>query len=260
MTDSFVGRVALVVGGTSGIGRAVAEGFAARGARVVVAARTHARGLETVGAIERAGAEAWFVATDVTSRADTEAMVQRTLDLAGGLDYAVNAAALTDPVLARLGEVPEEDFDETIATTLKGVWLSMRSQLPVLEERGAGAVVNIAALNGLAGAPLAAHYSAAKHGVIGLTRAAALEYAASGIRVNALCPGPTDTPTMERVFRALDPEDPAAARRRYEERIPLGRLARPDEIAALALWLCSDEAGNVTGAVIPSDGGLTAGL
>jgi NAD(P)-dependent dehydrogenase (short-subunit alcohol dehydrogenase family) len=258
--SEFAGRTALVTGGTSGIGRAVAEAFAAGGARVVVAARNSSRGLETAGAIERAGGEAWYVRTDVSSLADTEALVRKTLEYTDRLDYAVNAAAVTDPVLAPVTEVPETDFDEMIAVTLKGVWLSMRAEIPALIDQGAGAIVNVASLNGLAGTPLAAHYSAAKHGVIGLSRTAALECAAYGVRINTLCPGPTETPTIERVFDALSPNAPEVARQSYLDRIPIHRLAQPAEIADTVLWLCSEGAANITGAVIASDGGLSAGI
>ena len=234
----FEGRTALVAGGASGIGRAVSEAFAKAGARVVIAARNLSRGVETVGAIERAGGESWFVQTDV----------------------AVNAAAMTDPVLARLTEVPEEDFDDTLAATLKGVWACLRADLPVMVEQGHGAIVNIASLHGLAGAPLAAHYGAAKQGVIGLGRRAALEYAGDGVRINTVCPGPTNTSTIDRVFDAVNPNDPDQARRDCIARIPRGKIADPAEIADTVLWLCSDRARNLTGTVVTSDGGLSAGL
>jgi len=256
----FEGRTALVAGGTSGIGRAVSEAFAKAGARVVIAARNPSRGVETVGAIERAGGEAWFVQTDVASVADTARMVERTLHFTHRLDVAVNAAAMTDPVLARLTEVPEEDFDDTLAATLKGVWACLRAELPVMVEQGHGAIVNIASLHGLAGAPLAAHYGAAKQGVIGLGRGAALEYAGDGVRINTVCPGPTNTSTIDRVFDAVNPNDPDQARRDCIARIPRGKIADPAEIADTVLWLCSDRARNLTGTVVTSDGGLSAGL
>ena len=254
----FDGRTALVTGGTSGIGRAVAEAFAAAGARVVVAARSRSRGLETVGAIERAGGDAWYLQTDVSSIDATEELVEKTLEFTTRLDFAVNAAAATDPVLARLTDVPEEDFDESVSVSLKGVWLCMRAQIPALIASGGGCIINLSAQHGLIGRPVAAHYAAAKEGVIGLSRAAALEYAGEGVRINVVCPGPTDTQTTGRVFAALAPNDPEQARKDFLRTIPLGRIATPGEIAEMILWLCSPSARNVTGSIITSDGGLSA--
>lgn len=252
-------RTVLITGGSSGIGKATALAFAHQGERVVVGSRNRRRGMEVVRQIELVDGEAFFVPCDVTRVRDVESLVEQTVDLYGSLDVAVNAAAVTDPVLARTAELSEEEFDQMLSVTLKGVWLCMRAEIPAMLESGGGAIVNIGSANGLHGMPMASHYAAAKDGVLGLTKTAALEYAREGIRVNSVCPGPTDTPLLERMVKVVEGEGPGATEA-YARRAPLGRVARPDEVAKAIVWLASDDASYVTGSRLSVDGGMSAGF
>ena len=252
MAGSFDGKVALITGGNSGIGKAAAIKFAQEGAKVVVAARRVPEGEEAVGTIRRAGGEAIFVKADVSKTADVEAMVNRTIEAYGRLDYAFNNAGfLGVDILTH--EYPEEAWNTVINVNLKGVWLCMKYQVPRMLEQGGGAIVNNSSVNGLVGSPGESAYTASKHGVIGLTRTAALEYAGRGIRVNAVCPGYIYTPMVEEIVDA-NPEDT----RRILQRYPLGRLGTSEEAAEAAVWLCSDAASFITGAALPVDGGMMA--
>jgi NAD(P)-dependent dehydrogenase (short-subunit alcohol dehydrogenase family) len=251
----------LVTGGSSGIGRATALAFASRGARVVVASRSRDRALSVVRALELAGGDGYFIPADVSIESAVEAMVAETMELYGRLDVAVNCAALTDPVLAPTAELDEAEFDQMIAVTLKGVWLCMKHELKAMVAGKGGAIVNLASANGLHGTPGASHYAAAKHGVLGLTKTAALEYAERGIRINALCPGPTDTPLLRRMIAVREEdagEDDMAET--LARRTPMKRLAQPEEVASAILWLCSPDASYVTGTFLRVDGGLAAGI
>lgn len=255
-------RVALVTGGTSGIGRAVALALAEVGSRVVVAARGRRRGMAVVRAVELEGGEAYFIPTDVSRAEEVDALVEQILDLYGALHYAVNAAAVTDPVLARTAELTEEEFDEMVAVTLRGAWLCMRREIPAIVASGGGAIVNIASINGVHGTPGPAHYAAANHAVVGLSKTAAVEYGDRGIRVNCVCPGPTDTPMLRRTFEVLGKDVPGGAEaveERYTTLTSSGRVGRPSEVARAVRWLCSSEASYVNGAVLTVDGGLAAG-
>jgi NAD(P)-dependent dehydrogenase (short-subunit alcohol dehydrogenase family) len=254
MPGKLDGRVALVTGAASGIGRASALAFAADGARVVVADVSDEQGRETVDLIESAGGEAMFVPADVASRGDVEALVRAAVETYGRLDCAHNNAGIegASPPGTMFHEYPDELWDQVLSINLKGVWLCMRAEIIQMLAQGGGAIVNTASIAGLVGG-FGGAYSAAKHGVVGLTKVAALEYATRGIRVNAVCPGGIRTPMLERVF-ARRPETEQA----FIAGEPVGRLGTPEEIAAAVVWLCSDGASFLTGVALPVDGGWVA--
>ncbi len=252
MTGQFKSKVALVTGGNSGIGQAIALAFAKEGAKVVVAARRAPEGKETVAMIEERGGTAHFVPTDVSKAAEVKAMVAACITEYGGLDYAVNNAGIGGTAAIPAADYKEEVWDEVMDINLKGVWLCMKYEIPEMLERGQGAIVNMSSITGLKGGPLVAGvaYYASKHGVIGLTKAAANEYAARGLRINAVCPAAIETPMME---RELAHNEKLTAR--IVAMHPVRRLGRPEEVAAATLWLCSEGASFVTGHAHPVDGG-----
>lgn len=261
MSD-FGGHVALVTGGTSGIGRATARAFADRGASVAIAARGEDRGRQVVDEIEQAGGEAIFVRADMAEPAEVEAMVEAVVERYGRLDAAVNNAARGHPA-ARTADLSEEEFDRTLAVNLRGVWLSMKHEIHQMlaQDPAGGAIVNTSSVNGLGGAPRGSLYSASKAGVLGLTKSAAQEYAADGIRINGLVPGPVLTPMLKGVFEELsggDPEAREAVEQEYHESTALGRIGRPEEAAEAAVWLCSEDASYVVGHSLIADGGFSA--
>jgi NAD(P)-dependent dehydrogenase (short-subunit alcohol dehydrogenase family) len=227
-------------------------GFGLRGDHVVVADCADEAGLQTVALIEDAGGEAGFVHTDVTLAADVEAMVDFAVDAYGGLDFALNNAGTTGPS-APTAEYSEADWDRVVAINLKSVFLSIKYEIPAMLARGGGAIVNTSSGAGLVGFAGLPAYVATKHAVVGLTKAAALECVGAGIRVNAICPGSTRTPMLER-YMGGDPR----LEKMMARSAPIGRLARPEEIAAAVLWLCSDAASFMVGAAIPVDGGAVA--
>jgi NAD(P)-dependent dehydrogenase (short-subunit alcohol dehydrogenase family) len=255
MTISLLeGKVAMITGAASGIGAAACHVFATHGARLVLADINTDDGERAAKEITDNGGEALFVAADVTNSAAVHAMVDATLNRFGRLDCAFNNVGL-DGEIGPLIDGAETNFDQVIAVNLKSVWLCLRQQIPAMLATGGGSIVNTSSTAGIIGAPYGlAPYTAAKHGVIGLTRAAALEYASSGIRVNVICPGVTRTPLYERAISSsiLSEADIKALQ-------PMGRLAEPSEIVATAAWLCSDAASFITGAVLAVDGGVTAG-
>jgi NAD(P)-dependent dehydrogenase (short-subunit alcohol dehydrogenase family) len=253
----FTGKVALITGGGNGLGRAAAEGFATRGAKVVLVDRDQASGEATAGILRQRGAEAKFIAADVTRSADVQAYVKATLDAYGAIDCFYNNAGIEGAV-APTAEYDEEMFDRVMAVNVKGVFLGLRHVLPVMLQQKRGAVVNTASVAGLVASPSMPAYVASKHAVIGLTKTAAGEVARSGVRVNAVCPGPIDTRMIHSLESMLNPDDPSAVGTRYQSSIPLGRYGTAEEIANLVLFLCSDLASNITGAQYVADGGRTA--
>jgi NAD(P)-dependent dehydrogenase (short-subunit alcohol dehydrogenase family) len=243
------GKVAVVTGAAKGIGRASARVFAREGASVVVGDIDEAGGRETVAIVESAGGQASFVRTDVSVKADVYAMVRHAVDTFGGLDCAHNNAGIAAP-MAPLAEYPDDGWDRTIAIMLTGVYHCLKAEIPQLLERGGGAIVNTASGVGLVGYPSQAAYTASKHGVIGLTKVAALDYGARGVRVNAICPGTARTPMVDEAVRA----DPSLDE--YLKTLhPIGRIGEAMEIAEAAVWLCTPAASFVLGAALPVDGG-----
>ncbi len=243
------GKVALVTGAAQGLGRASARIFAREGARVVVVDLQRDAGQETVRLIKAAGGDATFVAADVSRSADVQAMVRAAVDTYGGLDCAMNNVGIeTGP--HPLAEVPEEEWNRSIAVNLTGVFLSMKYEIPAMLDRGGGAIVNVSSGGGLVGAPGIAGYIAAKHGVLGLTKVAALDYGARGIRVNAICPGTMKTPMVDAAV-ARNPGFMDVVKRMQ----PIGRLAEPEEVGEAAVWLCTKAASFVLGTALSVDGG-----
>lgn len=250
--EQFRGKVALVTGGGSGIGRAVALAFAQRGASVVIADIDAAHGLQMQHAIEQMGGAAAFIATDVAADGAVKQLLENIVQRYGRLDYACNNAGV-EGATAALADVEERDWDKTIGVDLKGVWLCMKYQCRQMLQQGQGAIVNIASIMGQVGAPGIAPYVAAKHGVIGLTRAGALDYAKQGLRINAVCPGGIYTPIIERALQHI----PAVVDA-LKNATPQGDLGQPEDIANAVLWLCSNEAKFITGQTLVVDGGYVA--
>ncbi len=246
-------KVAIVTGGTSGIGRDTAVLFAKEGAKVVVAGRRQPEGEETIDLIRGAGGEGIFVPTDVSKTAEVQGLVQKTVEKFGRLDIGFNNAGIEGAWIP-IAEQAEEDWDRTIAINLKGVWLCLKYEIQQMLKQGTGgAIVNMSSVAGFIGSAGAATYCATKHGVIGLTKGAALETATKGIRVNAICPAVIETPMGERLFGA--PE----ARKFSLSLHPIGRFGRPVEVAEAVLWMCSDRASFMTGQSLVLDGGFLAG-
>jgi NAD(P)-dependent dehydrogenase (short-subunit alcohol dehydrogenase family) len=253
MKTELEGKVALVTGGTSGIGRDTAVLFAKAGARVVVVGRREPEGNETVDLIRSAGGDGLFVKTDVSKVAEVEALFKKTVEKFGRLDIAFNNAGI-EGVWAPIVRQSEADFDRTIAINLKGVWLCLKYEIQrMLKQGGGGAIVNMSSTSGLIGSVGSGAYSASKHGVIGLTKTAALENAKSGIRINAVCPGFIETPMADRIFRVPKVHQYVLSCH------PIGRLGTPMEIAEAVLWMCSDQASFMTGQSLVLDGGFLAG-
>jgi NAD(P)-dependent dehydrogenase (short-subunit alcohol dehydrogenase family) len=248
----MTGKVAIVTGGSAGIGRATASAFAERGAAVVIADLDVERGEQAALELKEAGGDAIFVATDVAVSDDVDRMVRAAVESFGRLDYAFNNAGI-EGVPAPFADGDRENWDRTIAINLTGVWLCMRAELAVMAAGGSGAIVNCSSVAGLVGFPAMGPYVASKHGVVGLTKTAALDYATAGIRVNAVCPGVIHTEMIDR-FVGDDPEALAA----LVANEPMGRMGTPDEIAGAVVWLCSDAAGFVTGQALAIDGGLVS--
>jgi len=239
-------NVAFVTGGGGGIGRATALAFAGVGAAVVVLDRDPTAAEETA----RLAGQAVAVTGDVTRREDLERSVAVAREHWGGLDWAVNNAGVTLHQKLRAHEIEEAEWRRVLDVNLTGVYLAMRAEVPAMLERGGGAIVNVSSVAGLVGSSAAdAAYSASKHGIIGLTKTAALDYATAGIRVNAICPGPVNTAMVADATHMAD---------FFERASPMERIAEPEEIAAAAVWLCSNASSFVTGAALPVDGGYVA--
>ena len=251
MAPKFEDKTALVTGAGLGIGRATAEQFAHHGACVVVADIDTEGGTETVDRIEAAGGDAIFVEVDVTDESDVEAMVETACDTYGGLDIAHNNAGIEGDT-APLTEQRLDDWQRVLDINLTGIWLAMKYELPKLTDADGGAIVNTSSIAGLS-ADGSAPYTASKHGVVGLTKSAAVRYAEQGVRINAVCPGVVRTPMVERTL-----EDNSEAIEAMTREQPLGRMAEPEEIAATVTWLASDDASFVNGHALPVEGGKLA--
>ena len=255
MSGRFEGKVALVTGGGLGIGRGTAKAFARQDAKVVIADVNEAEGNATKQAIGEAGGEAIFVRTDVVIASEVEALVDRTVQSFGRLDCAFNNAGIVgggrSTHVRQTAEFDEAVFDEFVAVNLKGVWLCMKYEIrQMLEQDGGGAIVNMSSGAGLVGVRNASPYCAAKHGVMGLTKVAAIEYASQGVRINAVCPGVVLTEGMRAVFES-EPELEAIRHAAH----PIGRMGELEEIADAVLWLCSDGASFMAGHGLSVDGG-----
>src|SRR5216683_3133223 len=253
MAVTLPGKVILVTGGGSGIGRATALRLAREGAKIMIADYVPDSAVKTVAMIKEAGGTADCFAADVSVTRQVEAMINKTVETYGRLDGAFNNAGIEGEMGTDTVTASEENFDRTIAINLKGVWLCMKYEITQMLKQGGGAIVNTASVAGLVGVPRMPAYVASKHGVVGLTKTAALEYAKAGIRVNAVCPGVIKTPMLERITgqRAGRAERIAAAE-------PVGRMGKPEEIAEAVVWLCSYAASFVTGLPMPVDGGIAA--
>lgn len=248
------GKVAIITGAGTGIGRATAIRFAREGAKIVVANRTPRTGEETVGLVRAGGGEAMYVQTDVSRDEDAQRMVEGAIQAYGRLDVLFNNAAIQTFGTAVTLSSPQ--WDELVDINLKGMYLGAKYAIPPMAAQGGGSIINHSSVLGLVGDPDLVAYCAAKAGILGLTRSMAQAHGRQGIRVNALCPGDVETYIVRQYFDQQP--DPAAARRRVCEQYALGRIAQPEEIASVALFLASDESSFITGAAIVVDGGLTS--
>lgn len=249
MEGEFLGKVVLVTGGSSGIGRAAALAFAEQGARVVVANRNEASGQEAVKAIRTAGGEAVWIQCDVSKHDQVQGLMEAIIATYGRLDCAFNNAG-SGGQGGWLAEIQEEDWDLTIDGYLKSVWMCMKYEIPEMLKTGGGAIVNNSSVDGKRAFPWDPVYSAAKHGVLGLTKSAALQYANQGLRINAVCPGWIRTPALESTLQ----HEPEAEQQMLLHQ-PIGRLGTPEEVAQAVLWLCSARASFMVGCALDVDGG-----
>lgn len=276
--NGLTGKTAVVTGAGSGIGRASARRFAEEGANVVVADVVEETGRETVDLVEDAGGEATFVEVDVSDPASVERMVDVAVESYGRLDFAHNNAGILTDFVEVTG-IDEGNWDRIVDVNLKGIWACMKAELPVMADQGHGAIVNTASEAGLVGMPGLSSYAASKHGVVGLTKSVALEYASRGVRVNAIAPGPTKTniqsglvggpggssvPLLDRVRTAVSLVRTAIRTLRADydtsamRDVPMDRIADPEEMAGVVAFLCSTDASYITGHTVPVDGGQAA--
>lgn len=252
MNNSLKGKVALVTGGTTGIGQESAIALAGVGAKVIVAGRGIERGEETVNLIQKEGGEATFIKADISQAAEVEAMVNEAVETYGSLDCAFNNAG-TEGKLAPITELSEEDLNKVIDINLKGTWLCLKYEITQMLKQGNGAIVNTSSGYGEAGGANLSLYSASKHGIIGLTKSLALEYATKSIRINAIAPGPIDTGMPDRGTSSKE-----ALENYISTFVPMNRMGTSREVAEAVVWLCSDAASFVTGATLAVDGGYLA--
>ena len=250
MEKIFENKVVIVTGGSFGIGKATAIAFAKRAAKVVIADWIEDN--ETLKEIKDAGGTAIFVKCDVSKHAEVKKLIDITIRTYGQLDFAVNNAGI-EGVSATTHECTEENWDNTIGINLKGIWLCMKHEIPLMLKQRKGAIVNIASIAGLVGFPGLPAYVSSKHAVVGLTKTTALEYAKEGIRVNAVCPGVIKTPMIDRTTGK-----DKAVEKKYEDMEPVGRMGQPEEVAEAIIWLCSDASSFVTGHAMAVDGGWIA--
>jgi NAD(P)-dependent dehydrogenase (short-subunit alcohol dehydrogenase family) len=250
---TFSNKVVLITGGASGIGKASAHAFAHEGAQVVLA-DMNAEGAQAVAqAITDAGGQAHALHADVGDSASVQAMIAGAVARFGGLHYAVNSAGISGTMMNAITDTEDDVFDRVMRVNVRGVWLCMKHQIPAMVASGGGAIVNLASVAGLIGAPGGSAYTASKHAVIGMTRAVALETARQNVRVNAVCPSYIDTPMVTDITTVND-----KMAQRVQKASPMHRLGTPEEVASAILYLCSDGATFINGAVLAIDGGLTA--
>ena len=253
----FAGKSVVVTGGGNGIGRATALAFAKAGARLVAVDLDESAAEKVAAEIKKAGGDAIAVGADVTKAADVSAYVNKAVSAFGTIDCFYNNAGIEGSIVP-ITEYDEDEFDRVMAVNVRGVFLGLKYVLPVMTANGTGAVVNTASVAGLVGTPNMSTYCASKHAVLGITRSVSGEVARSGVRVNAVCPGPVQTRMIDDVARKINADDPDGVKARYEAAIPSGRYSLPQEIADVVLFLCSDAAANVSGMHFTIDGGRTA--
>ncbi len=253
MGDSMKGRVALVTGAGSGIGRATSLVFAREGAKVMAVDLAEGPVQETVDMITGGGGEAAGLTADVSRAEEVERMVSDTVSRFGRIDAAFNNAGIHTGARITFHEYPEDEWDRVIGVNLKGVWLCIKCEIPVMLEQGGGAIVNTSSVAGLVASRGTSAYTASKHGVAGLTKSAAMDYARQGIRVNAVAPGVIQTPMMKLIMDSNN-----TPQEKLDDEQPIGRMGTPEEIAEVVVWLCTDAASYVTGHVFPVDGGYMA--
>jgi NAD(P)-dependent dehydrogenase (short-subunit alcohol dehydrogenase family) len=257
MPGRFEGKVVVITGAAGGIGRVTAERFGSEGARVV-AVDLPGTGLEeTVALVKAAGSDAIAVPADVSRSDQVQAYANAARDKFGGIDFFFNNAGIEGWV-GPSTSYPEDIFDRVIAVNLKGVWLGMKYVVPIMRQRGKGAIVNTASTAGLGATPTIIAYGASKHAVVGMTKSAAIEFGPEGIRVNAICPSPIETRMMRSLERGINPDNPEMVHQNITAQNPLGRYGEPSEVAALVAFLCSDDASYLNGGIFPIDGGVRA--
>ena len=253
----FEGRVVIITGAAGGIGRAAARRFASEGAAVVAVDLAGSDLDGTAAAVAAEGGETTTVTADVRSDTEVAAYVAAALDAHGRVDALFNNAGIEGPI-ASLVDYPADGFERVMDVNVRGVWLGIRHAGPAIAASGGGAIVNTASMLGLAGMASMGAYVASKHAVIGLTRTAALEFVDLGVRVNAVAPAPVNTRMIRSIEEGFDPDDPSSVREIIVSGVPLARYAEPEEVAAVAAFLCSDDAAYMTGTVVPLDGGTQA--
>lgn len=250
-TEKFAGKVAFVTGAGTGIGRAAALAFAREGARVTVAGIVETDNQETLHLIEQQGGRAIAVTCDTTEAADIKVALEKTIEAFGRLDYAFNNAGVEQEKASTV-ELEEDEWDRVVNTNMRGTYLSLKHEIPLILKQGGGAIVNTSSGAGVIGVADSLAYTGSKHGIIGMTRSVALDYASKNIRINAVCPGYIDTPMMDRFTGGTE-----EGRQKVIGEEPIGRMGKPEEIAEAVIWLCSDAASFVVGHALVVDGGQT---